>query len=101
VGTSATSTNGTLPDEVVFKSGELAVEDYQSGERSVGSLQEAGESDSIPILFFPDGTASEASVLITNGKKQFVRVTLRGLTGVGRASEVLTQEELQRADRRK
>ena len=100
-GTSTASTNGALPEEIVFKNGELAVEDYQSGERSVGSLQDAGESESIPILFFPDGTASEASVLITNGKKQFVRVTLRGLTGVGRASEVLTQEELQRADRRK
>lgn len=100
-GTSAISTNGTLPEEIVFQSGELAVEDYQSGERSVGSLQDAGESESIPILFFPDGTASEASVLLTNGKKQFVRVTLRGLTGVGRASEVLTQEELQRTDRRK
>lgn len=100
-GTSTASTNGALPEEIVFKNGELAVEDYQSGERSVGSLQDAGESESIPILFFPDGTASGASVLLTNGKKQFVRVTLRGLTGVGRASEVLTQEELQRADRRK
>ena len=100
-GAAAAATNGALPEEIVFQSGELAVEDYESGERSVGSLQDAGESESIPILFFPDGTASEASVLLTNGKKQFVRVTLRGLTGVGRASEVLTQEELQRADRRK
>ncbi len=99
--TTAAAVNGALPEEIVFQKGELAVEDYESGERSVGSLQDAGESESIPILFFPDGTASEASVLLTNGKKQFVRVTLRGLTGVGRASEVLTQEELQRADRRK
>jgi prepilin-type N-terminal cleavage/methylation domain-containing protein len=99
--TSSSVTNTALPDEIVFQSGELAVEDFQSGERSVGSLQDAGESLSTPILFFPDGTASEASILLTNGKKQFVRVTLRGLTGVGRASEVLSQEELQRADRRK
>ena len=100
-GTAAAAANGALPEEIVFQSGELAVEDFESGERSAASLQDAGESESIPILFFPDGTASEASVLLTNGKKQFVRVTLRGLTGVGRASEVLTQEELQRADRRK
>jgi prepilin-type N-terminal cleavage/methylation domain-containing protein len=99
--TSSSVTNTALPDEIVFQSGELAVEDFQSGERSVASLQDAGESLSTPILFFPDGTASEASILLTNGKQQFVRVTLRGLTGVGRASEVLTQEELQRADRRK
>ncbi len=99
--TSSSVTNTALPDEIVFQSGELAVEDFQSGERSVAALQDAGESLSTPILFFPDGTASEASILLTNGKKQFVRVTLRGITGVGRASEVLSQEELQRADRRK
>ena len=98
---SSTVSNTALPEEIIFQSGELAVEDIQSGERSVASLQDAGESLSTPILFFPDGTASDASILLTNGKKQFVRVTLRGLTGVGRASEVLTQEDLQRADRRK
>ncbi|BBO32391.1 prepilin-type N-terminal cleavage/methylation domain-containing protein [Lacipirellula parvula] len=97
----AKTTNVTLPEEVVFHAGELAVEDYETGERSVASLQEPGEDQSTPILFFPDGTTSDASVLLTNGKQQFVRLTLRGLTGVGRASLVLTQEELQRADRRK
>jgi Tfp pilus assembly protein FimT len=99
--TASTVTNTALPEEIVFQSGELAVEDFQSGERSVASLQDAQAEQSTPILFFPDGTASQASILLTNGKQQFVRVTLRGLTGVGRASEVLTQEELQRADRRK
>jgi Tfp pilus assembly protein FimT len=99
--TTSTVTNTALPEEIVFQSGELAVEDFQSGERSVASLQDAQAAQSTPILFFPDGTASQASILLANGKKQFVRVTLRGLTGVGRASEVLTQEELQRADRRK
>jgi Tfp pilus assembly protein FimT len=98
---SSTISNAALPEEIIFQRGELAVEDFQSGERSVASLQDAGESLSTPILFFPDGTASDASILLTNGKKQFVRVTLRGLTGVGRASEVLTEAELQRADRRK
>ena len=97
----ASAKNGTLPEEVVFQSGELAVEDPLTGERSVGSLEEASESLSTPILFFPDGTTSQASVVLTNGKQQFVRVTLRGLTGVGRASVVLTEEELQRMDRRK
>jgi Tfp pilus assembly protein FimT len=97
----ATKTSVTLPEEIVFHGGELAVEDYQTGERSVAALQQPSEDQSTPILFFPDGTTSDASVLLTNGKQQFVRLTLRGLTGVGRASLVLTQEELQRADRRK
>lgn len=97
----AKTTNVTLPEEVIFHAGELAVEDYETGERSVASLQQPSEDQSTPILFFPDGTTSDASVLLTNGKQQFVRLTLRGLTGVGRSSLVLTQEELQRADRRK
>lgn len=99
--TTSGATKGALAEEIVFQNGELAIEDAESGERSVTSLQETGAATSTPILFFPDGTASQASVLLTNGKKQFVRLTLRGLTGAGRASEVMTQEELQRADRRK
>ena len=97
----ASAQNGTLPEEVVFQSGELVVEDALTGERSVGSLQNSSEDLTTPILFFPDGTTSQASVTLTNGKQQFIRVTLRGLTGVARASVVLTQEELQRFDLRK
>jgi type II secretory pathway pseudopilin PulG len=89
----------TLPGTILFQGGQIAVEDALVGERQVASLQSTGESVSTPILFFPDGTTSHASVVLANDRNQFVRLTLRGLTGVGRATDVLSREELQQAVR--
>ena len=96
---SAAVQSRSLPEKITFHAGELAVEDAVSRERHVASMQSAGDDLSTPILFFPDGTTSEASVVLANDRNQFVRLTLRGLTGVGRATEILSREELQRADR--
>jgi hypothetical protein len=38
-------------------------------------------------------------VVLANDRNQFLRLTLRGLTGVGRATDILSREEVQRADR--
>jgi len=43
---------------------------------------------STPILFYPNGTASDAVVQLANADGATLRVTLRGLTGSSRASEV-------------
>jgi type II secretory pathway pseudopilin PulG len=91
----------TLPDTIKFQSGQIAVEDSLTAERQVASMQVQGDSVSTPILFFPDGTTSQASVVLANDRNQFVRLTLRGLTGVGRATDILSREELQRAQRRR
>jgi type II secretory pathway pseudopilin PulG len=88
-----------LPDQIKFQSGQIAVEDAITAERQVASMQAQGADVSTPILFFPDGTTSQASVVLANDRNQFIRLTLRGLTGVGRATEILSQEELQRAQR--
>jgi prepilin-type N-terminal cleavage/methylation domain-containing protein len=89
----------SLPEQITFHGGQLAVEDVISGERQVASMKSAGDELSTPILFFPDGTTSEASVVLANDRNQFVRLSLRGLTGVGRATQILSREELQKADR--
>jgi Tfp pilus assembly protein FimT len=98
-GDSAAVQNKSLPEKITFQSGQLAVEDVISGERQVASMKSAGDELSTPILFFPDGTTSEASVVLANDRNQFVRLSLRGLTGVGRATQILSREELQKADR--
>jgi Tfp pilus assembly protein FimT len=89
----------SLPETITFHKGQMAVEDALSGERQVTSMQTVVDDLSTPILFFPDGTASDASIVLTNDRNQFLRVTLRGLTGVGRATSVLSREELAKADR--
>jgi Tfp pilus assembly protein FimT len=90
-----------LPGSIVFQSGQIAVEDALSAERQVASMQSTGDELSTPILFFPDGTTSQASVVLANDRNQFLRLTLRGLTGVGRATSILSREELQRAEGRR
>jgi Tfp pilus assembly protein FimT len=95
-----TGQNVSLPDKISFKSGEIAVDAALTAQRQVTSLQSRGAELSTPILFFPDGTTSQASIVIGNDRNQFVRLTLRALTGVGRATDILSQEELQRAQRR-
>ncbi len=91
----------TLPDTIKFQNGQIAVEDALTAQRQVASMQTQGAEVSTPILFFPDGTTSQASIVLANDRNQFVRLTLRSLTGVGRVTGILSQEELQRAQRRR
>jgi prepilin-type N-terminal cleavage/methylation domain-containing protein len=88
-----------LPESVVFDSGQTAVDDTVRGERRVDALQSTGETWSTPILFFPDGSASNATVVVRNDVPQYVRLTIRGLTGVSRASGVLTRKEFDEGSR--
>ena len=86
----------TLPEQVVFYSGKLALQEVP-GEREVTSLMENEATDwSQPILFFPDGSTSSASVLLQNQRQLFQRIALRSLTGIARASDLLSAEEAER-----
>jgi hypothetical protein len=73
-----------LPSGVIF-----AHSDVSSSNQLTATMGSAGDGPwSAPIIFRPDGTTSDASVLLTNEPGQTVRVTLRGLTGTSIASEV-------------
>jgi type II secretory pathway pseudopilin PulG len=90
--------NLQLPEPVKFHNGESLVDDPLSHEARVDQLATStGASWSTPILFFPDGTTSQAAVTLVNDRQQYLRVTLRGLTGTARASAVLSREELDRS----
>ncbi|MEX2092071.1 MAG: hypothetical protein WD971_05310 [Pirellulales bacterium] len=72
-----------LPQEIVFAKGEVAAVPQLAG---AAAAAEGGWSQ--PIVFYADGTTSDAAVLIANASDESIRVTLRGLTGISRASEV-------------
>jgi Tfp pilus assembly protein FimT len=72
-----------LPQAIVFAKGEVAAVPQLAG---VAAATEGGWSQ--PIVFYADGTTSDAAVLIANASDETMRVTLRGLTGISRASEV-------------
>jgi Tfp pilus assembly protein FimT len=77
-------TQNRLPDDVIFAAGDVATSAQVLA--TLGSQKEAVWSD--PILFNPDGTTSDASLVMQNDKGLTIRVTLRGLTGIASASDV-------------
>jgi Tfp pilus assembly protein FimT len=93
----AASSPRQLPEGVVFVQGEVET-DSRSYEvqRQMQGAGTAGGLDSAPVLFYPDGTTSDARVVLTNQyQKLFVVVSLRSLTGITKVSNLLTSDELQ------
>ncbi|MBX3425214.1 MAG: prepilin-type N-terminal cleavage/methylation domain-containing protein [Pirellulales bacterium] len=89
---------GKLPEQITFHAGQIVSVQPEDRRREVASLAPQGGEWSQPILFFPDGSSSDAAVTLATDRKQYQRITLRGLTAVGRASLVMGATELQRHD---
>ncbi len=85
---SSYSTSEQLPEDVTFLDGNVQL-DLQAAYYAL-QLQENDAADladqtllwSDPIVFYPDGTTSTATVTIANGHGRCVELSLRGLTGV-------------------
>jgi prepilin-type N-terminal cleavage/methylation domain-containing protein len=76
-----------LPSGIVFSGG-----DVSSSNQMLAMQPDLGQGPwSPPILFYPDGTTSDASLLLSNENLVTVRVTLRGLTGVASIVDVETE----------
>lgn len=73
-----------LPDNVIFAAGDVATSAQVMA--TLGSSKDQSWSD--PILFNPDGTTSDASLVLQNDQGLTIRVTLRALTGIASASDV-------------
>lgn len=78
-----------LPENLSFYVGESTAADLLSSQRRPTS-----DAQQTAILFFPDGAATDATLVLVNDREQVIRISLRGLTGVGRASTVLARREL-------
>jgi hypothetical protein len=73
-----------VPEGVLFAAGDIA-----TSSQVTATLPEAASGPwSAPILFRPDGTTSDASIVLVNDRQQTLRVTLRGLTGISNATDV-------------
>lgn len=84
-----------LPEGVLFVAG-----DAQADNRAMtieDALMGAAGADgqwSRPILFYPDGTASEAYIIVANDQQEAIRIELRGLTGMASVSDISLLEEM-------
>jgi len=89
-----------VSETIVFVSGQQAVV-QPPDTREIETLESEDSTEwSAPILFFPDGTTSEASLLLRNENELYQRATLRALTGSGRASKLLTSGDIDEQEAR-
>lgn len=80
-----------LPEKISFLESEIS-------DGAVGSLETnldsaAGEW-SEPITFYPDGSASDARLVLGNERQQCIEISLRGLTGTVRVGDVYSNTEV-------
>ena len=78
---------GTLPEPIVF--GALVT---GNDPRAAVAFQQAGVAQTVqqvpPIVFYPDGTSSDAVVVLRDRQGRMIQVTLRGLTGMAQVTPV-------------
>jgi len=87
-----------LPDGVAFAMAQVA-----SDMRAVQTQQQMqtqnttslADPNVAPILFYPDGTTSDARIALTNRRKYYVTITLRSLTGTAKISDVVPENVFQ------
>ncbi len=93
-GTSGSSTPACsykLPDGFTFAAADRVLDNRAAAAEA--GLSSAGiDTSSPPILFYPDGTTSEAKVTIANQNSRSITVSLRGLTGLAKLGEITTTD---------
>ncbi len=85
-----------LPEGIVFVTSDTP-QDVRGliAVQGTNALQNQDTSMSSPIFFYPDGTSSTARLFVKNPSEYYVKISLRGLTGVVYVSDLLSGEEVQ------
>ena len=83
-----------LPEEITFVAGDARTESRAMKIEQTILESERNVQWSRPILFYPDGSTSDAFVVVGDPNQRGVRVDLRGLTGTAKVSEIATVDEL-------
>ena len=82
-----------LPPGIKFFSGETTSDSRSLEVTASATAANADNGSSQPIIFYPDGSTTDARLVLTN-ERFFVQLYLRGLTGLSRGSELLAASEL-------
>jgi type II secretion system protein H len=85
----------SLPEGTTFVAGAAVLEGRsQAVEQDIKDANRFEADWSQPILFYPDGSTSDAWVIVGNDREVGIRVDLRGMTGTATLGEVTAVEEL-------
>ena len=87
---------GQLPDGVIFVTGSAGTDlRWQMHLAEEGANNMLDGSLSPPIVFYPDGTTSDAQIWLSTAERQyFISIHMRGMTGVSRLGPLLSAEEM-------
>jgi hypothetical protein len=84
-----------LPEGILFLGGETASDQRSASiDEAIAQEQSRERVWSPPILFYPDGSTSNAIIVLNNKRNQVIEVSLRGITGMTQTSDVTRAEEL-------
>ncbi len=85
-----------LPEDIIFITSDTG-QDVRAMLDMAGAegMQNQDSTMSSPIFFYPDGTSSTAQLLVKNPRERYVKLTLRGLTGVVYVSDLMSSEVVQ------
>ena len=86
----------SLPEGVTFLTGDLAADNRSLAlETELGQGVQDKTAWSRPILFYPDGSSSDAYAIVASGETVGIRVDLRGITAVVKVGQITSLEQLQ------
>jgi prepilin-type N-terminal cleavage/methylation domain-containing protein len=92
----APATEKTLPEGIKFTAGDFAIESRAERiEREVSTTGGSGVTWSRPILFFTDGSAVDAFVVVGNDHNSGIRIDLRGMTAALKVGDVSDLKRLE------
>jgi type IV pilus assembly protein PilA len=87
-----------LPEGIKFHgvTTDSSVRDARTITQSGNSASAMGSvpAGATPILFYSDGSSSNATVVLKNGRGAFIQIKLRGLTGHSASSNLLTSSQI-------
>jgi type II secretion system protein H len=85
----------SLPEGTKFVAGAAALEGRSLAiEKDIKDANRFEADWSQPVLFYPDGSSSDAWVIVANERDVAIRVDLRGMTGTTTLGEITGVEEL-------
>jgi type II secretion system protein H len=94
--THAAAHEPALPEGIRFVMGDAAIESRsQRVEEEFVNSGDSGVTWSRPILFYPDGSSSDAFVVVGNDHQAGIRVSLRGMTGSAKIGELTDVKKLE------
>jgi Tfp pilus assembly protein FimT len=93
-GNTALAGAGTLPEGILFADGQSVLDARATFAAAASGTASDDIEWTTPILFYPDGTSSNARVALTNESGKYVVVELRGITGTSTIGQVSAGEEL-------